>query len=610
MGKVNYLGIKINQTEPEWVNDFSLKLLEGFYLKEDENVNQALARASTAFCYGDYSLAQRIYDYAYNGWFMFSSPVLSNAPKGRWVHISTSKPWNKQFKWEGDSPKAMPISCFALEVPDTIEGQMDANKELSALSVAGGGVGLHNSIRAVTKKSPASIPYMKTVDAIIGYYRQSSTRRGAAAYYQDVSHPDIIEHINFRDPSKGDPARKSDNRTQFHNAVNITDDFIKAVLEDLDWDLKCPHSGVVYETTKARDLWEEILEVRALTGEPYLFKIDTANRFLPQTQKDKGLRVKGSNICIEVTLPTDEERTFVCCLSSANVEYYDEWKDTSMIADLTTFLDNILEYFIEHAEESLSKAVYSAKQERAIGIGTMGWHYYLQRNKIPFESGGFGSAIQTTHKIYSDIKNKAVEQSLLLGKKRGEAPDMEGTGRRNSNLLALAPNSNNAIILSTSPSIEPVSSNCYSHATRAGTFQVKNKYLELLLEEKGKNTESVWKQIVKDNGSVRELDFLSDQEKELFKTAFEIDQHWVIEQAEERAKYVCQSQSLNVFFSGGTDRAYFNSVHLKFLKAEHLKSLYYCRMNKETKADTVKEISRKALQDWNNEGEECVACSG
>jgi ribonucleoside-diphosphate reductase alpha chain len=613
-----YLGIKINKQDPEFLNEFSEKLLKDYYVREEETIPQAFARAATAYCYGDYLLAQRIYDYAYKGWFMFASPILSNAPNGVWKEKTPYQDRNfwentetseRNIWWEGETPKAMPISCFLSYTPDTIQGQIECQKELARLSVAGGGVGLHNGIRAASKKAPGPVPFMKVIDGSIGYYRQSSTRRGACAYYMDVSHPDIMEFVKFRIPSGGDSARKSDNRKQFHNAVNVTDDFIRAIVENEYFHLKCPYSGEVRETLKARKIWETILETRALTGEPYIFKIDTANRAMPENQKSLGLDIKGSNLCIEITLPTSEERTAVCCLSSLNVEYYQEWRDTSIVEDLIRFLDNVLQHFIDNS--GLEKAVFSATQERAVGLGTMGWHYYLQRNKIPFEGGGVGSAIQHTARIYKHISEKALASSKHLAKERGVPSDMRGTGLRNSRRLALAPNSNNAIILGTSPSIEPLSSNAYTHSTRAGSFLVKNKYLDKILKEINKDPdwlEKQWAKVIKNNGSSQELDCLSEEQKQITKTAFEMDQHWLVEQADVRQQYVCMSQSLNLFFPAGVDASYFNSVHLKAMKSEYLQSLYYARMSREVKADTVKEIERKAITDWL--GDECLACSG
>ncbi|MGV3278157.1 ribonucleotide reductase N-terminal alpha domain-containing protein [Rickettsiales bacterium LUAb2] len=614
-----YNNIKIHTKDPEYLTEFSNKLLEDFYLRDNENFCESIARAAVAFCYQDYELAQNIYNYAYNGWFMFASPILSNAPQGTWKvgnELKNKAMWaedkveERRSLWLGEEPFAMPISCYALYVPDTIVGQIASSSELAALSVMGGGVGLHNGIRTTSKKAPGPIPYMKTIDAIIGYYKQSQVRRGACAYYMDVDHPDVFEHLRFRVPSGGDHARKSDNRKQFHNAINITDKFIDAVVNDTDFDLVCPHSKEVKQTIKARQLWEEILEIRALTGEPYLFKIDEANRQMPASQKALGLRINGSNICSEISLPTNEERTFVCCLSSLNLEKYDEWKDTNLVQDLVRYLDNVTQFFIDFGKEKvLDKAKFSAKSERALGIGTMGWANYLQKNMIPFEGGGVNSSIQLTHQIFSKIKEKAVVESKILATERGEPNDMKDTGLRNSRLLAIAPNSNNAIILNTSLGIEPLSGNSYSHSTRAGTFLVKNKYLDDLLRAKNVDIEETWKSIIQHNGSIQHLDFFTDHEKKVFKTAFEIDQHWVIEQANARQNYICQTQSLNLFFVAGVDRSYFNSVHLKALKADKLVSVYYCRMNRELKADIVKEIQNVNLEMWNSE-EECVACSG
>lgn len=617
------MAIKKFGRDPEYINEFSRALLDGFYLREGETFDDALARAANAFSFGDEELAQRIYEAAWKGWFMFASPILSNAPVGEWSEKADWSSSNLDPRSEiatpmvtadfiGENPRAMPISCFAMYIPDSIDGQMDANKELAALSVAGGGVGLHNGIRAISDKAPGPIPYMKTMDGLIGYYQQSKNRRGACAFYMDVDHPDIIEHIRFRIPG-GDSARKSDNRKQFHSAVNVTDEFIQAVLNDDDFELKCPHTGEVREVVRARDIWEEILETRALTGEPYILKIDTANKYLPEAQKKLGLKIRGSNICTEIVLPTDEERTFVCCLSSLNLEKYDEWKDTGLVSDLVVFLDNVIQYFIEKAPPGLAKAVYSAHRERAIGIGTMGWHYYLQSKGIPFEGGGFNSGIQHTHMIFKKIQQEAIETSLRLGEERGEAPDMMGTGRRNSHLIAIAPNSNNSIILGTSPSIEPVSGNAYTQSTRAGSFVVKNPYLQKIFEKyaEGKDDPEEWiaeqwRDVIANDGSVQHLNYLTEKEKQVFKTAFEIDQHWLVEQADARQQYVCQTQSLNLFFPAGVDRTYYNSVHLKALTAEYVKSLYYSRMERGINADVVKEIERKVITDWS--GDDCVAC--
>lgn len=614
---------------PEYINSFSSALLDGFYLKEDEIVDDALARAAEAFCFGDYDLAQRIYDAAWNGWFMFASPILSNAPVGSWTREVSYEDWKSSVEKQdayltdlfvGEKDRGLPISCFSLVAPDNINGQMDAMKELASLSVSGGGVGIHNLIRATSNKAPGPIPFEKVLDGEIGYFRQGKTRRGACVFYMDVDHPDILEHIRFRIPTGGDSKRKSDNLTQFHNGVNVTDEFIAAVLADDNFHLKCPHSGEIRETVSARQIWEEILETRALTGEPYIIMIDKANRALPQQQKDLGLKINGSNLCSEIFLPTSEDRTFVCCLSSLNLEKYDEWVNTTLVADLVKYLDNVIQWFIEKAPDDLAKAKFSAFRERAIGIGTMGWHYYLQSKEIPFEGGGVGSPIQETHRMFSRINKQGIDASEKLAVERGESPDMLGSGRRNSHIFAIAPNSNNAVILETSPCIEPVAGNAYMHTTRAGSHLVKNPYLDKLLNEiadgktgdadfdKDEWLEQQWKSIITNDGSVQHLNFLNAREKELFKTAYEIDQHWVIEQADARQQYLCQGQSLNLFFPAGVDKTYYNSVHLKAATSRFVKGLYYSRTKTGISPAIVKEIEVKTLTDWT--GEECVSCSG
>ncbi len=476
----NYQGIEIHRKNPDFINDFNKTLLEGFYVRDHETIPQALARPAVAYCYGDYELAQRIYSYAYSGWFGYASPVLSNAPKGKWVKDPEKEGahyWYDSIFIAEEKVSGQPISCFAFTAEDTAKGQVEMLQELANLSMAGGGTGCHNLIRATSGKAPGPIPYLKVVDSAISYFRQGKTRKGALAYYMNVDHPDIVEHILFRVPG-GDTKRRSDNRQQFHSAVNLTQDFIDAVFADAEFELKCPHSGKVYETVRARDLWERILDTRALTGEPYLMKIDLANEKMPESQKRLGLKIHGSNLCSEITLPTDEFRTFVCCLSSLNLEKFDEWKDTTIVQDLIRFLDNVLQSFISSAPDSMAKAKFSAERERALGLGTFGWHSLLQSKNIAFESGGFNSAVQLTHQIFSLIKSRAVEESQRLALERGEAPDMIGTGLRNSRLLATAPNVNSADIVGTSASIEPWYRNIFVKDTRAGSFVIKNKYLE------------------------------------------------------------------------------------------------------------------------------------
>ncbi len=450
---------------------------------------------------------------------------------------------------------------------------------------------------------------MKIIDGAMGYYKQGKTRRGSCAVYMDVSHPDIIEFIKIRTLSGGDNSRKILNRMGVHIAVNITEEFRSAVDADTDWNLICPHTKQIKNTIKARELWELMLHTRELTGEPYMWFIDVANQHLPQTQMDLGLRNYGSNLCSEISLATSEERTAVCCLASLNLEKYDEWKDTTFVKDMIRFLDNVIQWFIDYSPKELSRARYSAMRERALGLGAMGWANFLMSKNIPFESGGFNSASQWNHIIFSNIQKQALEESLLLGELRGEAPDMIGTGRRNSHLIAPAPNSNSSILCNTSSALEPLASNAYTTKTRAGIFLVKNKHLIPILEKYNKNIEEVWKSIIDDEGSVQNLDFLSVQEKLVFKTAWEIDQIWVVEHAEQRQQYVCQSQSLNLYFLPGTERKYINRVHLKAMRGRKIKGLYYFRTGAKSSADTVKVIERSSLKNWDeSDSSVCVAC--
>ena len=376
------------------------------------------------------------------------------------------------------------------------------------------------------------------------------------------------------------------------------------------WDLIDPNDLSVRDTKKARKLWESLLETRFRTGEPYLNFIDTANRALPQSLKDKGLKIHGSNLCNEIHLPTSEDRTAVCCLSSVNIELFDEWKDTQMIRDLIRFLDNVLQFFIENAGDEISRARYSAIQERSLGLGAMGWHSYLHKNRIPFESE---LAREHNDKIFSYIKDESVLETKLLAKEKGESPDMMGSGRRNAHLLAIAPNANSSIIVGTSPSIEPSKANAYTHRTRAGSHLVKNKYLEEELEKLGKNTDRTWTSIITNGGSVQHLKYLSKEMKDVFKTAIEIDQSEIVVQAATRQKYLCQGQSLNLFFPAGADKPYLHKVHYAAWKLG-CKGLYYLRTESTQKAENVTEkIQRDALKDYETQAvtqEECVACQG
>jgi ribonucleoside-diphosphate reductase alpha chain len=566
-------GINIDLTRDNRLSDQALKLLKDFYLEKGETSPQeAFARAAVAYCDGDLELAQRIYDYVSKGWFMYSSPVLSNAPL------------------PGENFRGLPISCFLSYVPDTVEGLIGHHAETAWLSVKGGGVGGHwGNVRGITEKSSGVIPMMKVSDAQMTSYKQGKTRKGSYAAYLDISHPDIVEFINFKVPTGGDVNRKCFN---LFNAVNLTDEFMEAVKAGQDWDLICPDKNIVIDTVKARDLWERILDARFRTGSPYMNFIDTANRALPEYQKDLGLKIHGSNLCNEIHLATDDERTAVCCLSSVNIEAYDDWKDTTIIEDLVTFLDNVLDVFIEHAPDDMYKAKYSAERERSIGIGAMGFHGYLMKENIAWESEA-ASAINRS--IFGDMNEKATKQTKYLGRTKGTAPDAKGYGVRNAHLFAIAPNANSSILCNCTASIEPLKANVYVHRTRAGADVIKNQYLGPILKMYDMDNEETWGSIMDNDGSVQHLDFLSDHDKDVFKTSFELDQMWVVEHSAQRQEFICQGQSVNLFFPSGTEKSYVNKVHLKAW-SDGLKGLYYLRTTAGRTGDKVGQaVEREAL---------------
>lgn len=560
-------------------------LLTNYYYADNETKPfEAFSRAAKAYGSSD-DLSARIQSYASKGWFMYSSPILSNAGK-----------------------TGLPISCFLSYVPDSVEGLISHTEELRWMSVKGGGVGGHwSSLRSVSKKAPGPIPFLKTVDADMLAYSQGSTRRGSYAAYLDVSHPDIIEFMNIRLPTGGDSNRKCFN---IHNAINITDAFMEAVVSGSSWNLIDPNTSEIKNTLDARELWTRILEVRFRTGEPYLNFIDTANKALPEYLKNKGLKIHGSNLCNEIHLPTSEDRSAVCCLSSLNLEYYDEWKDTTIVEDLIEYLDDVLQYFIDNAPSQLSRAIYSATRERSLGLGAMGFHSYLQKKGLPFESA---MAISCNRNIFSNIKEKALKATKALAISRGACLDDDTNTVRNSHLLAIAPNANSSIILDTSPSIEPWKSNAFTHRTRAGSFLQVNKYLLDLLKTYQKDLQETdqWLQdqiqsVILSQGSVQHLEYLTDYQKQVFKTAFEIDQSWIVEHASIRQDWICQGQSVNLFFPSGSDINYVNLVHLQAWK-KGLKGLYYLRTNAGITAEKVStKIERNALKEL----EECVACQG
>lgn len=580
------------------MTDFAKELLSRHYCRPGETVDQAFERACN--CFGSNEAhAKRLLHYVKNEWFMFSSPILSNAIL------------------PGEKPKGLPISCFVTHVDDSIGGLCEHTTETRWLSVKGGGVGGHwSDVRGISDVTPGVNGFLHTVDADMVAYRQGKTRRGSYAAYLNIDHPEIIEFIKMRIPT-GDLNRKNLN---LHHGVNITDDFIKAVDEDLEWCLIDPHNLQITDRVRARELWEEILITRFRTGEPYINYIDEANDKLHPALKEKGLRIHGSNLCNEIHLPTSDDRTGVCCLSSVNLATYDEWSDHPLfIGDLIEMLDNVLQFFIENAPEELAKAKYSAQQERSLGLGAMGFHDYLQFKEVPFESA---VAVSINRSMFKNIKTHAEFKTQELAISRGEAPDTKGWGVRNAHLLAIAPNANSSIILNVSASVEPRVSNCYTHKTRVGSYLVKNPALKEYLfciplkEYYGITEDEVWQSIMEHNGSVQHLHFLSEDTKKVFKTAFELDQNWVIEHARARQEYVCQGQSVNVFFPVGADRGYVNAVHRRAFTNSGsfppLKGLYYLRTESVGKVEKVNvKVTREALADGvQGSLDECIACQG
>jgi ribonucleoside-diphosphate reductase alpha chain len=559
-------------------------LKDRYLLPTEDSPQKAFARACIHFA-DDKAHAERLYKYVSNLWFMFASPLLSN----------------------GGTERGLPISCFLNYVPDSREGLAAHYTENIWLSSMGGGIGgywghIRSQGQSTSKgnKTTGVIPFMHVVDSQMVAFNQGATRRGSYASYMDISHPEIIEFIEMRKPAGGDINRKNLN---LHHAVIVPDKFMWAVEKDEDWTLIDPNSKDKIKTIKARSIWIKILEARISTGEPYIMFIDTVNKALPKELKDKGLKVHHSNLCSEITLPTNEERTAVCCLSSVNLEYFDEWsKDELFIEDLMRMLDNTLTKFIKGAPLTMKKAIVSAKSERSVGLGAMGFHSYLQRNGIALNSP---MAMGPNIKIFNHIKKKCDVVNLKLGKERGEAPDLKGTGKRFAHMIAIAPNASSSIICgNTSPSIEPLRANAFTQKTLSGSFLIKNKYLKKLLEEKGKNTKDVWKIIISNRGSVESLDFLNAQEKKIFKTAIEVDQAWLVDLASERQKYICQSQSLNLFFPPDVNVRKINNVH-KRAWYKKLKTLYYCRSEAIKRAENISiKIERKVREDH----DDCVMC--
>ena len=590
--------VKTDPSRDALLTDFGKKTLIDRYLLPGESFQDMFARVSTAYA-DDIEHAQRLYDYMSKLWFMPATPVLSN----------------------GGAERGLPISCFLNSVTDSLDDIVGTWTENVWLASNGGGIGTYwGGVRSIGEKvgqngqTSGIIPFIRVMDSLTLAISQGSLRRGSAAAYLDVHHPEIEEFLEVRKPT-GDFNRKSLN---LHHGVNITDAFMDAVRADDEFELRSPKSGEVVKTINARKLWQKILELRLQTGEPYIIFSDTVNNNLPVHQRKLGLKVRQSNLCSEIMLPTGVDhmgmdRTAVCCLSSLNAEKYLEWKDDEQfIEDLFRFLDNVLQDFIDRAPDEMERAKYSAFRERSVGLGLMGFHSFLQKMNVPFESA---MAQSWNKRLFQHIRQEADKASVKLAEERGACPDAaeQGIKARFSHKLAIAPTASISIICGgTSAGIEPIPANVYTHKTLSGSFTVKNPYLERLLEDKGRNTPEVWASILEHEGSVQHLDCLSQDDKDVFKTAFELDQRWVIEHAADRTPYVCQSQSLNIFLPGDVNKWDLHMLHWTAWE-KGVKSLYYCRSKSVQRAgfagagdksDMEKSMEQAAPTDY----DECLAC--
>ncbi len=596
--------IKIDRSKDDNLTDFGKATLKDRYLGANESYQDLFARVASH--YADDNLhAQRLYNYISNLWFMPATPVLSN----------------------GGTTRGLPISCFLNEASDSLNGILDLWSENVWLAARGGGIGSYwGNLRSIGEKigrvgkTSGIIPFIKVMDSLTMAISQGSLRRGSAACYIPIDHPEIEEFIEMRRPTGGDPNRKSLN---LHHGVLVSDAFMRAVELDEQWGLKSPKDGVVQATVSARNLWIRLLTARIETGEPYIVFIDTVNRQIPQHHKLAGLNVKTSNLCSEITLPTGidkdgRDRTAVCCLSSLNVEKYDEWKDDeNFIQDVMRFLDNVMTDFIENAPDQFSDATYSAMRERSVGLGVMGLHSYYQKKMIPIESV---MSKAWNKKIFEHIHKNVDKASKDLAEERGPCPDAADYGimERFSNKTAIAPTASISIICGgTSPGVEPIAANSFTHKTLSGSFNVRNKYLRKLLEKHGKDTDEVWSSITTNQGSVSHLDFLTQDEKDVFKTAFELDQRWLVDLSADRTPHISQAQSINLFLPADVHKRDLHQIHFQAWK-KGLKSLYYCRSKSIQRAENVNDANStdisanvyKSKEESNNQQdyEECLSC--
>ncbi len=600
------LNIITDSSRDSLLTDFGKAVLADRYLYKGEDFQSLFARVAQYYS-DDAQHAQRLYNYISKMWFMPATPILSN----------------------GGTDRGLPISCFLNEVDDRLAGIVDMWNEGVELASRGGGIGTYwGAVRAIGEKvrgngkTSGIIPFIKVQDSLTLAISQGSLRRGSAAVYLQVSHPEIEEFIELRRPTGGDPNRRSLN---LHHAVVITDDFMKAVENDDPWELKSPHDGSTISIVKARDIWIRILLARVETGEPYILYIDTVNNMKPKSYAHHNMNVKMSNLCSEIVLATGKDylgnqRTAVCCLSSLNIERYDDWKDDEIfIEDIMRFLDNVLQDFIDKAPSTMSKAKYSAQRERSIGLGVMGFHSFLQSKMIPIESA---MSKAWNNKIFKHIKMHADKASIKLAQEKGPCPDAQDAGlmERFTHKIAIAPTASISIIAgNSSPGIEPYSANTFTQKTLTGSFNVRNKHLKELLASKDMDNERVWTSIMTHEGSIQHLEELTQNEKDVFKTAFEIDQRWLIDLAADRTPYICQAQSLNIFIPADIHKKDLHMLHYRAWKKK-VKSLYYCRSKSLQRAD---KISRKTEKESiqlelvlspikkeaeHNKYEECLAC--
>ena len=588
--------IKINLERDKLFDALGLQRLRESYMMEEEvSPQERFAYVSEAFG-SNPEHSQRLYEYSSKHWLSYSTPILSF----------------------GRSKRGLPISCFLNYMEDSAEGLVDNLSETNWLSMLGGGVGIHLGIRNSDDKSTGVMPHLKMYDASSLAYRQGRTRRGSYAAFLDVNHPDIIQFLEMRKPT-GDQNLRTLN---LNHGVNISDEFMQVIercMKDLeandDWALKNPANGEVVEVVSAKGLWQKMLDLRMQTGEPYFIFIDTANRDMPEWLKDKGLRINGSNLCTEIFLPTSAERTAVCCLSSVNLEYYDDWKNNDQfIPDVMEMLDNVVEYFITNAPKHISRAVRSATAERSVGLGSLGFHAYLQKNNMPID----GVMAKLTNKdIFAHINKECARADNILVLKRGACPDASefGIQRRFSHHMAIAPNASSSLIMgNTSPSVEPYRANVFRQDTLSGAFVYRNRFLSERLAGLGMDDDDTWASIIANDGSVQHLGIPEDV-KEVFKTAMEIDQRWLVELAADRQVFIDQGQSVNLFFQPNTTIAYLHAVHFMAWKMG-LKSLYYLRSDKVRKADKVgAQVKRQRIEETIDmtaivNGETCLACEG